>query len=119
MGFRQKRVNSLIIETVSEIIAKEVKDPRVGLITLISAEISPDFKHVTIYFTVHGGSEEGQKNSRLLNHASGFFQHELAKRLKFKYTPKIQFKYNQTFEKIKHIEILLNKESEEESEKSD
>lgn len=117
MGFRQKRVNSLIMETVSEVIEKGVKDPRIGLITVTNAKTSLDLRHTTIYFTVHGNDEEGKKNAELLNHASGFFQHEIAKKLNLRYTPKIQFKYKPGLNTIERIESLLKEENEEESEK--
>lgn len=113
MGFRQKRVNSLIMETISEIIKKEVMDPRIGMITITDAKTSPDLKYTTIYFTIHGNDEEGKKNARILNSAHGFFQHEIAKRLYLKYTPRIKFKYSPGIEKEKQIESLLNEENEE------
>lgn len=112
MGFRQKRVNSLIIETISEIIRKEVMDPRIGMITITDAKTSSDLKYTTIYFTVHGNDEEGRKNAQILNSASGFFQHEIAKRLYLKYTPRIKFKFSPGIEKEKRIESLLKEENE-------
>lgn len=115
MGYRQKRVNSIIIETVSEIIEYDLKDPRLGLITVTSSEISPDLKRATIYFTVHGGEEEGKKNAELLNSASGFIQHQLSEKLELKYTPKIKFKYDPVYDKIERIETLLKEEKDEKS----
>jgi ribosome-binding factor A len=99
---------------VPEIIEKEVDDPRIGLITLISVESSPDLKNATIYFTVHGGEKAGKANSQILNHASGFIQHELARRMKMRNTPKLNFKYSLITQKFERIDELLKKESEEE-----
>lgn len=112
MGFRQERVNSLIIKTISEVIEKEVMDPRLGMITVTDVKTSPDLKHTTIYFTVHGNDEEGKKNAQILNNARGFFQYEIAKRLNLKNTPKIKFKYNPGIDRVKWIESLLQEESE-------
>ncbi|MCK4422224.1 30S ribosome-binding factor RbfA [candidate division WOR-3 bacterium] len=106
------------METVSEIIEEEIRDPRIGLVTIISAKTSSDLRHTNIFFTVHGGEEEGKKNEKLLNRASGFVQCELAKRLNLRYTPKIHFEYNPALERIERIEFLLKGEREEESEKS-
>jgi len=114
MTLRQKRVNSYIMKIVPEIIDKEVNDPRIGLITLTSVEISLDLKHATINFTVHGGEKAGKANSEILNHASGFIQHELARRIKMKNTPKLHFKYSSITQKMERIDELLKKESEEE-----
>ncbi len=119
MGFRQERVNSLLMETISEILEKEVMDPRIGLITVTYAKTSPDLKNTTVYFMVHGGEKEGNRNAKLLNHASGFFQHEIAKRIKLRYIPRIQFKYDRSLDRIKRIESLLKEESSKENEKSD
>ena len=112
MTLRQKKVNSYIMKIVPEIIEKEVNDPRLGLITITSVESSPDLKHATLYFTVHGGEKSGKLNSEVLNHANGFIQHKLSKRIKMKNTPKLTFKYRPFMDKMQKIEELLNKESE-------
>jgi ribosome-binding factor A len=113
MTLRQKRVNSYITKIVPEIIEKEVNDPRIGLLTITSVESSSDLKHVTVYFTVHGGEKSGKLNSDVLNHASGFIQHELARRIKMKNTPVLTFKFRPVTEKTQKIEDLLKKENEE------
>lgn len=113
MTLRQKRVNSYIMKIVPEIIEKEVKDPRLGLVTITSVDSSPDLKHANVYFTVHGGEKSGKSNSEVLNHARGFIQHELSKRIKMKNTPILTFKFRPITEKIQKIEELLNKASEE------
>ena len=113
MNLRQKRVNSYITKIVPEIIEKEVNDPRIGLLTITSVESSSDLKHVTVYFTVHGGEKSGKLNSDVLNHASGFIQHELARRIKMKNTPVLTFKFRPVTEKTQKIEDLLKKETEE------
>ncbi len=113
MTLRQKRVNSYIMKIVPEIIEKEVNDPRIGLVTITSVDSSSDLKHATVYFTVHGGEKSGKSNSDVLNHASGFIQHELARRIKMKNTPILTFKFSPVTDKIQKIEELLKKESEE------
>ena len=110
MTLRQKRVNSYIMKIVPEIIEKEVNDPRIGLVTIISVESSPDLKHATVHFTIHGGEKSGKVNSEILNHASGFIQHELARRIRMKNTPKLNFKYSPMMEKMQKIEELLSEE---------
>lgn len=110
MNLRQKRVNSYIMRIVPEIIERELKDPRIGFVTITSVETTLDLRHATVYFTVHGGEEVGELNSKILNHASGFIQHELAKRMKIKNTPKLTFKYNPM--KYIDVEKLLKEESE-------
>lgn len=112
MNLRQKRVNSYIMKIVPEIIEKELNDPRIGLVTIVSVESSPDLKHATLYFTVHGGEKSGKTNSEILNHASGFIQHELSRRIKMKNTPILNFKYSPFMQKTQKIEKLLNQERE-------
>ena len=102
------------MKIVPEIIEKEVNDPRLGLVTITSVESSPDLKHATIYFTVHGGEKSGKLNSDVLNHASGFIQHELARRIKMKNTPILTFKFRPVMGKIQKIEELLKNEREQE-----
>ena len=115
MNLRLKRVNSYIMKAVPEIIEKELNDPRIGLVTIVSVESSPDLKHATVYFTVHGGEKSGKMHSEVLNHASGFIQHELSRRIKMKNTPILNFKYSPLTQKTQKIENLLNQESEKES----
>jgi len=114
MNLRQKRVNSYIMKIVPEIIEKELNDPRVGLVTIVSVQSSSDLKYATIQFTVHGGEKSGKTNSEILNHASGFIQHELSRRIKMKNTPILNFKFNPIMQKTQKIEKLLNQESEKE-----
>jgi ribosome-binding factor A len=104
------------MKIVPEIIEKEVNDPRIGLVTITSVESSPDLKHVTINFTVHGGEKSGKLNSEVLNHASGFIQHELARRIKMKNTPKLTFNYSPIMGKLERIEELLEMDKENEEE---
>lgn len=112
MGLRQKRVNSLLTKTLSEIIERELKDPRIGLVTVTSVEVSPDIKYATVFFTVHGGAEKGEKQEEILNHASGYIQHLIAERLELRNTPKLNFKYNSSLDRIEKIESLLKEEGE-------
>lgn len=113
MTLKQKRVNSSIMRIVSDIIEKEVKDPRIGFVTVNAVESTADLKHATVYFTVHGDEKEGQLNSKILNHASGFIQHKLSNRVKLRHTPKLTFEYSPIAKKRKKIEELLNKDEEE------
>lgn len=101
------------MKIVPEIIEKDLNDPRIGLVTITSVECSTDLKHANINFTVHGGEKSGKLNSKVLNRASGFIQHELARHIKMKNTPKLNFIYNPIMDKMERIEKLLKKESEE------
>ncbi len=111
MDLKQKRTNSLIMETVSEIIERDLKDPRIGFVTVTSVKTSSDLKYATVYFTVHDGENEGKKNSELLNHARGFIQHKLSDLLRLKYTPKLHFEFNPFIERLERIEKLIKEEN--------
>lgn len=103
------------MKTISEIIEKDLKDPRLGFITVTSVETSADLKQARVFFTVHGGEDEGKKNKELLNKASGFIQHQLSEELRLKYIPKLHFEFypvQEKIERVKRIEELLEEENE-------
>jgi len=99
---------------MSSIVNHEVKDPRVPLIiTITKASISKDLHYCHLYFSMLGSEKE--KNNAIigLNSASGFFQKIIAQRLTLRFTPKIEFRYDEVEEKAYKIDDILEKLSKE------
>lgn len=116
MTHRIERVNSLIREEISELLQRQVKDPRLGdFIAITEVTTSPDLKHAKILVSQLGNLEERQKVLRGLASASGFFRSELAKRLKLRIVPELHFQWDDSIEYGDHIEQLINEVSRKES----
>ena len=88
---RRERLGSFIQREISNIIHKEVKDPRIKFVTITRAEVSTDLENVRVYVSVWGTEEEKQTTMRAMVKASKFFRHHLGKALKTRRIPYIIF----------------------------
>ncbi len=109
-GQRQLRVAEQIRHLLAEILRRETfHDPALlnaNMITVTSVEIGRDLKHATAFVMPLGG-ENADTFLDALNHAAGFFRSSLANRINLRYTPKITFKLDYSFDEAQHIETLL------------
>ncbi len=104
---RKKRVECLIQQEVADII-ENMKDPRLGMITVSSVELTKDLRIATIFLTVL--QEELRKQSlEILENAKKFIRHELGNRIIIKYLPEIRFRYDETLDRMAKIDSLLSK----------
>lgn len=94
---RGRKIADLIQRELALLIQREVKDPRLGMITINEAKVSRDLAFSDIYFTVLP-SETHEEVEQLLNEAGGFLRTQLAKILKTRTTPKLRFHYDATIE---------------------
>ena len=86
----------------------QVKDPRVGMITLTGVEISSDHHHAKVFFTTLGGAESVAKAAEGLQHASGFLRSQLAKGIKLRITPELHFIYDESVERGIRLSRLID-----------
>lgn len=107
MHKRSEKVAEVIHETVSELLVKGLKDPRIGFVTITSVKMTDDLHLARIYFSVMGTDEEKKATKSGLNSARGFIRRELGKNLRMRYVPDVVFEYDQTIEKASRIETLL------------
>jgi ribosome-binding factor A len=103
---RCERVNVLIKEEISDIILHHVKDPRIGFTTITDVNVTPDLRHATIYVSFYNTDKE--QGLQGLKNAAGFIRSELGKRIKMKYTPKIEFKIDTSIEYGAHITEIID-----------
>jgi len=104
---RPQRLGDLIQREVSDLIRLEVRDPRVGMITITSVDVSPDIKHAKIFFTVLE-KEKLQETLAGLNRSAGFLRSQLAQRLKMYTTPELRFAYDESVERGDHLSRLID-----------
>jgi ribosome-binding factor A len=104
---RVGRVSEQIKKELSQIIQMELKDPRVGFITVTGVETTSDLSQARIYLSVLGSDEQKEATLKALAKATGFLRSELGKRMKLRHTPELLFKFDSSIEYGSRIESLL------------
>ncbi len=105
---RLARVAEQIQRDLAELIRSELKDPRVGLITLTGVEISPDYHHAKVFFTKLGGDSAVASAFEGLSHAAGFLRSKLAGGLRLRVVPELHFIYDESIERGDRLTRLIN-----------
>jgi ribosome-binding factor A len=98
MHSRQDKVAEVLKREISNIIQNELKDPRLGFITITRVNLSKDLKYAQIYFSVLSGEEEKDRTIEGLNSSTGFIRKLISERLKLRFTPEISFKFDRSVE---------------------
>ena len=105
---RSRRIAEQIQRELSEIIRLELKDPRVGMITLTDVEVTPDYEHARIFFTRLGDAADNQAVTHALEHAAGFLRSELAQRMRLRIVPQLHFEYDESVERGVRLSNLID-----------
>lgn len=105
---KQERLNQIILKEVSDIIQFSLKDPSIGFVTITDVDVSNDHSYATVYVTFLGKKERNEKGLKTLNKAKGYIRSELSKRLKIRRVPEISFKLDESFEKARKLDAILN-----------
>ena len=106
---RVAKVSELIKEEMSQMLLYEVKDPRIGFVTVTDVKMTRDLREATVYVSVMG-SEEAVKDTLLgINSALPFLRREIGKRVRLRFTPTISFALDKTLDYSEHIQKLLLK----------
>ena len=104
---RGLRVADQIQRDLAELIARELKDPRVGMVTLNAVEVTPDYAHAKVYFSLLAG--DPVESGKGLNAAAGFLRNGLFKRLQIHTVPTLHFVYDRTSERASDMNALIAK----------
>jgi ribosome-binding factor A len=105
---RARRVEEQLKRLLSELVRREVKDPRVGLVTITSAEVSRDLTHANVYFTPFAGSGDARAALEALQHAAGFLRHQVRNQMRLRVAPEIQFHIDDSVERGARLSALIN-----------
>jgi len=105
---RTLRVAELIQRELAELIRLEVKDPRVGMVTLTEVDVSPDYSHARVYFTILGNKAQITAATTGLNHAAGYLRSGLAHRLALRSIPHLHFVYDESVERGVRLSHLID-----------
>ncbi|MFK5914564.1 MAG: 30S ribosome-binding factor RbfA [Woeseiaceae bacterium] len=116
---RTRRVGEQIQREMAQLVQQEIKDPRIGIVTISAVKLSKDMSHANVFFTVleSGNSDEAEADKKekidetlkVLEGAAGFLRHELAKRMQLRIIPHIHFKYDESISYGNDLSALINK----------
>ncbi|MDP2878149.1 MAG: 30S ribosome-binding factor RbfA [Sulfuricella sp.] len=105
---RTGRVAEQIQRELADLIQMEVKDPRVGLVTLTGVEVTQDYAHAKVYFTTMKSADQAPKAQAGLDHAAGFLRSQLAHRMKLRIMPQLHFIYDISVEHGVRLSQLID-----------
>ncbi len=105
---RIDRVGDLIKEEIAQMVLHgEIKDPRIGFVTITHVKLTPDMRDAKVYFSQMGAEADKSKSRDGLNSAVGYIRRSLAKRLSLRHIPMLSFVYDDSLEYSEHIEKVI------------
>ena len=107
MTERMRRVNESVRQVLSEALP-ELKDPRIGFVTVTGVDTAPDLRHATVYVSVLGGEKQRDETLAGLGAAHGVLQSAVARELKLKWTPQLTFEYDPSVERGVRMTKLID-----------
>jgi ribosome-binding factor A len=112
MGRRPERLAEEIREEIARMIASELKDPRLGFVTVTRVELAHDLRYARVHVGVLGSDAEREKGLTALRSAAGFIRRELGRRLRIHHSPEVDFRYDKGLDATDRIARLLAEEAE-------
>ncbi|MBI3769498.1 MAG: 30S ribosome-binding factor RbfA [Deltaproteobacteria bacterium] len=104
---RTDRVGALLKSALAELLLRDVKDPRVGLVTITGVDVSPDLKHARVFVSALGDAEARARSLAGLASARAFLQAHAGRRIGLRFTPELRFEIDPSFEAADRVERLL------------
>jgi ribosome-binding factor A len=105
---RMRRVDEAVRQVIGDAVAGNLKDPRVGFVTVTDVRTSADLRHARVYVSVLGDDEQREATLKGLRSAHGFLQGRLAAELRLKRTPALEFVYDDTIDRALRVDALID-----------
>jgi ribosome-binding factor A len=105
---RTRRIGELLQRELARLIQKELKDPRIKLVTVSHVDVTSDLKQAKVYVTFLREEKDIQEQLKILNKAAGFFQHGLSQRIELRVIPRLRFVYDDSIERGRHLSALID-----------
>jgi ribosome-binding factor A len=105
---RPRRIGDQIQRELAELLRQQVKDPRIGMVTVTAVDVSPDLSHAKIFVTHLGGTEQAPAVVAALQHTAGYLRSELSHRLKLYSVPELRFYYDDSIETGLRLSQLID-----------
>jgi ribosome-binding factor A len=109
---RMRRIDEAVRQVVSDAVAQDLQDPRIGFVTMTSVKTTPDLRHARVYVSVLGDEAQRAATIEGLNSAHGALQRRLARELRMKRTPTLEFLYDDTTDRAMRLEEILGQNGE-------
>jgi ribosome-binding factor A len=106
---RHRRIEGELQRALSELVSREVKDPRVGSVTITEVRIAADMSHARVYFTPFASKHSPEEVLEGLTRAGGFLRGEVGRRLGLRHAPKLEFEFDDSFEKAARLTELIDR----------
>jgi ribosome-binding factor A len=105
---RVERVSQEIRDEIATMIGRELKDPRIGFVTVTRVDLTPDLRFARVYVSVLGDKAQQDKSLEGLKQATGFVRREVGRRLRMRLTPEVQFIYDKGVDATARVAHLLD-----------
>jgi ribosome-binding factor A len=105
---RTRRVGEQMQRELAQLIQQEIKDPRIGLVTVIAVEVSRDLSHAKVFVSSLNSDEGMQQTLEILGRAKGFLRHELGRRMKLRTIPDLHFVHDESIERGNRLSSLID-----------
>jgi ribosome-binding factor A len=106
---RPERVQEALRQEISKIVQGEMRDPRIGFITITKVELTKDLRYAKVYFSILGDAKDNSRALHGLNSAKGYIKNIVAERIKLRFVPEIVFKVDESLHYTQEIFDLLNR----------
>jgi ribosome-binding factor A len=106
-SYRMRRVNEAIKEIIGNALTQDLKDPRIGFVTLTGVDTAPDLAHAKVFVSVYGKQAEKDDTLEALKHARPYLQRLIADELKLRRTPTLEFVYDESVDRGMRIQAML------------
>ena len=106
---RMRRVDEAVRQVLADALAHELKDPRIGFVTVTDVNTSPDLRHARVFVSVLGEAQQRDETLDGLRSAHGYLQQHIARELKLKHTPTLEFSYDDTTDRAMRVGELMER----------
>ena len=106
---RPHRVADLLLHEIAWVLQREIKDPRIGFVTLTAVEMNPDLKVARVYYTVLGEQAQVEDTARGLESARSYIRRSVGKRLHLRAVPEIRFLYDASVERGLRTQMIIER----------
>ncbi|HEX8160117.1 MAG TPA: 30S ribosome-binding factor RbfA [Solirubrobacteraceae bacterium] len=110
---RMRRVDEAVRQVLSDAVAQDLQDPRIGFVTMTSVKTTQDLRHARVYVSVLGTDEQRAATLAGLASAHGALQRRLARDLRLKRTPTLEFLYDDTTDRAMRVQQIIEREARE------
>lgn len=115
MSHRPERLAEEIKKEISDMLKKELKDPRIGFVSVTGVDVSPDLRYAKVHTSILGSPEEQKETMDVLQRAQGFIRSELVRRIRLRHAPEISFKLDQSISRGARVMELLERVKDDDS----